>query len=267
MPRFSANLSLMFTEVDFLERFAAAAKAGFRGIEYFFPYAYDKDQLLGALERSNHTQVLFSLPPGDWEAGEVGIACHPHRVGEFQEGVGLGVEYARVLKCRVVNCIAGITPQGVDPGLLRETYVSNLKFAAAELQKVGTRLVIEPVNTNHRPGFYLHHTAQAASVIKEVGSGNLGLEYDVFHSQVMEGDLARTIEENLGIIDHIQIADNPGHHEPGTGEINYDFLLPFIDRIGYTGWVGCEYEPEANTIEGLGWMTPYLSSQRVGESE
>ncbi len=257
MPKFAANLTMMFNEVDFLDRFAAAARAGFRGVEYLFPYPYDKKALKERLERHGLVQVLHNLPAGDWGKGERGIACHPDRVGEFQEGVGKAIEYATTLGCRQLNCLAGITPAGVALDKVRQTFVDNLKFAAAELKKAGIKLLIEPINTIDIPGFYLTHTAQAVAIIEEVGSDNLFLQYDIYHMQIMEGDLARTMEKNLKLIAHVQLADNPGRHEPGTGEINYPFLFAHLDRIGYTGWIGCEYKPATTTEAGLGWFAPY----------
>ena len=258
MPKFAANLSMMFNEMDFLDRFEGAAKAGFKGVEYMFPYDYPKEELAERLDRSDLTQVLHNLPAGDWNAGDRGIACDPGRVPEFQEGVGTTIEYAAALGCRQVNCLAGIVPQGVEADDLRETFVSNLRFAAAELSKAGVRLLTEPINTHDIPGFYLRHTKQALSIIEEVGSTNLRLQYDVYHMQIMEGDLARTIEGNLDMIQHMQIADNPGRNEPGTGEINYGFLFDFVDGIGYDRWLGCEYKPLTTTEAGLGWLSPYL---------
>jgi hydroxypyruvate isomerase len=199
--------------------------------------------------------VLFNLPPGDWEKGDRGIACDPARVGEFQEGVGRAVEYAKALRCPRVNCLAGIAPAGVEPDRLRATLVSNLRFAAQRLGEAGIELLTEPINTRDMPGFYLCGSVQAFSILDEVGASNLRLEYDVYHMQVMEGDLASTLERNLSRIGHVQIADNPGRHEPGTGEINYDFLLSHLDRIGYRGWVGCEYRPAGGTVAGLGWLS------------
>lgn len=259
MPQFAANLSMLFTEVDFLERFAAAAGAGFKGAEYLFPYPYRREDLVRRLKANNLTQVLFNLPAGDWDKGERGMACHPDRVGEFQEGVGRAIEYARTLDCKQVNCLAGIAPVGVDPGRIRQTFVENLRFAADRLKEAGIRLLIEPVNTRDIPGFYLCHSRQALEIIDEVGSDNLWLQYDIYHMQVMEGNLAPTLERHLKRIGHIQIADNPGRHEPGTGEINYPFLFEFLDRIGYPGWIGCEYRPATTTEAGLGWCRPYLS--------
>ncbi len=257
--KLAANLTMMFTEVDFLDRFEAAAKAGFKGVEYLFPYDYDQNELAGKLRVHGLSQVLHNLPAGDWGAGERGIACHPDRVGEFQDGVGKAVAYAKALSCPAVNCLAGVTPDGSDSDELRETFVSNLRFAAAELEAAGVRLITEPINTLDIPGFFLTGTNQALSIIEEVGSANLGLQYDIYHMQIMEGDLARTIEANLKSIWHVQLADNPGRNEPGTGEINYPFLFDHLDKIGYEGWVGCEYRPLTETVAGLGWTAPYLS--------
>ena len=259
MPRLAANLTMLFNEVDFPDRFEAASRAGFVGVEYLFPYAYDKDMLAEKLHGNGLTQALHNLPAGDWDAGERGIACLPDRVGEFQDGVGAAIEYASALGCTQINCLAGVPPEGADDDTLRETLVGNLRFAASKLKDAGIALVVEPINTRDIPGFYLRRTAQALSVIDEVGSDNLWLQYDVYHMQIMEGDLVPTIEANLGAIRHVQIADNPGRNEPGTGEINYDFVLAELDRLGYAGWVGCEYKPLTTTEDGLGWAAKYLS--------
>ena len=258
MPRFAANLTMMFNEVDFLDRFEAAAGAGFKGVEYLFPYDYDAEQLAERLKSNGLTQVLHNLPVGDWDAGERGIACHPDRVGEFRDGVDRAIEYATALDCKRVNCLAGVAPDGLAPEVLRETLVSNLRFAAPRLGDAGIRLLIEPINTRDIPGFFVCHTAQARSIIEEVRSDNLRLQHDIYHMQVMEGDLAPTIESNLDIIEHVQIADTPGRNEPGTGEISYPFLFDLLDTLGYEGWVGCEYRPLTTTEEGLGWAGAYL---------
>lgn len=258
MPKFCANLTLLYNEHQFLDRFVDAAKAGFRGVEYLFPYDYDAHQIAEKLARHRLTQVLHNLPAGDWANGERGIGCHPDRVGEFRDGVGKAIEYAMMLGCKQVNCLAGIAPATVPQEKLRATFVANLKFAAAKLKQADIKLLIEPINTRDVPGFYLTHTAQALDLIKEVGSDNLFLQYDIYHMQVMEGDLATTIENNLDLIPHMQLADNPGRHEPGTGEINYPFLFNLIDRLGYHGWVGCEYKPLTTTDAGIGWVKPYL---------
>lgn len=254
MPKFAANLSMLFGEVDFLDRFDSAAKAGFSGVEYLFPYAYKKEQLVEKLHKNGLVQVLHNLPAGNWEKGERGIACLPDRVNEFRDGVGKAIEYATALGCKQVNCLVGYAPEGVSSVKLHDTVVDNAKFAAAELKKAGIRLLIEPCNTRDMPGFFVNRTAQALEIIKAVGSDNVFVQYDVYHAQVMEGELANTIEKNLAKIAHIQIADNPGRHEPGTGEINYTFLFEHLDRIGYSGWVGCEYKPAAKTEDGLGWF-------------
>ncbi len=257
MPRFAANLTMLFGEVEFLDRFGAAARAGFRGVEYLFPYPHPPAALRAQLQRHGLEQVLFNLPAGDWAAGERGIACHPGRVEEFREGIDRAVEYARALACPRVNCLAGIAPAGVPEAEVHRTFADTLRFAAARLGQAGIRLLVEPINTRDIPGFWLCRSAQALSLIEEVGASNLGLQYDAYHMQIMEGDLARTIESNLARIGHVQIADNPGRHEPGTGEINYPFLLAHLDRIGYEGWVGCEYKPATSTEAGLGWLEPW----------
>ena len=258
MPRFAANLTMMFNEVDFLDRFEAAAKAGFKGVEYLFPYDFAADELKARLDQFGLTQVLHNLPAGDWGAGERGIACHPDRVDEFKAGVDKAIAYATALGCTQVNCLAGIAPEGVDAATLRKTFVENLKFAADKLKGAGITLLIEAINTRDIPGFYLTNTQQALDAIKATGSDNIGVQYDIYHMQIMEGDLAPTMEKHLGSIDHIQLADNPGRNEPGTGEINYPFLFEFLERIGYQGWIGCEYKPATTTVEGLGWADAYL---------
>ena len=255
MPKFAANLTMLFNESAFLDRFAAAKRAGFSGVEYLFPYDHAAADLRARLDEHGLTQVLHNLPAGDWSAGERGIACHPDRVAEFEQGVARAIEYATALGCTQLNCLAGIVPAGLDQDRARATFVGNLRGAARRLQDAGLRLLIEPINTRDIPGFFLRTTAQALGIIEEVGSPNLFLQYDVYHMQIMEGDLATTIHKNLDRIAHLQIADNPGRHEPGTGEINYDFLFDYLDRIGYAGWIGCEYKPAAATEAGLGWMT------------
>jgi hydroxypyruvate isomerase len=262
MPKFAANLTMLFNEVAFLDRFAAARRAGFAGVEYLFPYEHDAKEIRRRLDEQGLTQVLHNLPAGNWGGGERGIACHPDRVAEFEEGVTRAIQYATALGCRQLNCLAGIAPAGVDEVRTRTTFVANLRGAAGRLQDAGIRLLIEPINTRDIPGFFLRTTAQAIEIMGEVGSDNLFLQYDVYHMQIMEGDLATTIQKHLDRIAHLQIADNPGRHEPGTGEINYDFLFDYLDRIGYAGWVGCEYKPAASTESGLGWMTRRVTFAR-----
>jgi hydroxypyruvate isomerase len=257
MLKFSANLSFLYPEHDFLGRFAAAAKAGFKGVEYVSPYEHPEGRIAELLAQHGLTQALFNLPAGDWAGGERGIACHPDRVGEFQDGVGLAIDYAQALGCTQLNCLAGICPDA-PADRQRAAFVANLKFAAMKLREAGIKLLIEPINTRDIPGFYLTRSSQALELINEVGSENLYLQYDVYHMQIMEGDLARTIAANLPRIAHVQIADNPGRNEPGTGEINYEFIFGHLGRIGYEGWVGCEYKPATATDAGLGWMRPYM---------
>lgn len=254
MPKFAANLTLLFNEHDFIDRFAAAAAAGFKGVEYLFPYAWPAAQLAEALHTHGLVQVLHNLPPGDWDAGERGIACHPDRVGEFQDGVERGIAYARALGCPQLNCLAGIRPEGVDSERAQATMVDNLRFAAAALRAEGLTLLIEPINTFDIPGFFLNRTAQAAELIAAVGADNLFIQYDIYHAQRMEGELANTMARYLSQIAHMQLADTPGRHEPGTGEINFPFLFRHLDALGYDGWIGCEYRPQAETVAGLGWL-------------
>ena len=258
MLKFSANLTMMFNEVDFPDRFERAARAGFKGVEYMFPYGWSKEQLVNELGKHNLEQVLHNLPAGNWQAGERGIACVPGREGEFQEGVGLAIEYAKALKCCRLNCLVGKVPQGKPSEKVRQTLVSNLGFAAKVLQKENIRLLVESLNHQDIPGFYLVRTEDALRLFKEIDHPNLWLQYDIYHMQIMEGNLTRTVLSNLSRIGHIQIADNPGRHEPGTGEINFTNLFRFIDEAGYDGWIGCEYTPAGKTEDGLQWVKPYL---------
>ncbi len=254
MPKFDANLTFHFNELPLLDRFAAARKVGFLGVEYMSPYEATKDEISTRLKDNGLTQVLFNLPVGDWGKGERGFAILPGRDDEFKRGVAKAIEYADALGCKQVNCLAGLAPKDADQSALHKTLIANLAYAAGELGKAGVRLLVEPCNTHDMAGFFLNRTQQAIDIFKEVGSDNLFIQYDVYHMQIMEGDLARTIETNLACIGHIQIADNPGRNEPGTGEINYPFLFGHLDKIGYGGWVGCEYRPRTTTVEGLGWM-------------
>ena len=253
MPRFAANLTMLFTEVPFLDRFERAAQAGFEAVEFLFPYAWPAEEIRQRLDAHGLTLVLHNLPAGDWDAGERGIACHPDRISEFREGVSKAIAYASALGVRQVNCLAGKAPAGVADDVLRQTLVENLRFAAAELKKAGLRLLIEPINTFDIPGFYLNRTTQAVSILVEVGADNAFVQYDIYHAQRTEGELASTMHKYLPHISHIQLADNPGRNEPGTGEINYPFLFAHLDRIGYDGWIGCEYKPATTTEAGLDW--------------
>jgi len=257
MIRFSANISMLFTEVDFLDRFEQAAGAGFKAVEYMYPYSWKKEELSEKLSKYRLQQVLFNLPAGDWAGGERGIACLPGRAGEFRDGVGMAIEYAHALGCPRVNCLVGLTPAD-SPEKTRRTLIDNLRFASESLEKEGIVMLIEPLNNQDVPGFYLCDTRNALTLLEEVGHPNLLLQYDIYHMQVMEGNLIRTLGDNFNRIGHIQIADNPGRHEPGTGEINYPNIFNFLDKRGYAGWIGCEYKPLAKTAEGLGWVKQYL---------
>lgn len=254
MPRFAANLTMLFTEHPFLDRFERAARAGFHSVEFLFPYAHDTAEIKARLEANRLKLVLHNLPAGDWDAGERGIACLPDRVDEFRAGVARAVEVGRALGVPQINCLAGKAPAGVDDALLRQTFVANLHHAAAELKTAGIKLLIEPINNYDIPGFWLNKTDKAISVIEEVGSDNLFLQYDIYHAQRYEGELAATMTKHLPHIAHVQIADNPGRNEPGTGEIHYAFLFAHLERIGYKGFVGCEYKPTTTTEAGLGWL-------------
>ena len=254
MPKFAANLTMLFTEHAFLDRFEAAAKAGFKAVEFLFPYAWTAEEIKQRLDANGLTLVLHNLPAGDWDAGERGIACHPDRMSEFRDGVGKAIAYAKVLGVGQLNCLVGKAPAGVSEDLLRQTVIENLRFAAAELQKAGLRLLIEPINTFDIPDFYLSRTVQAIEILDEVGADNAFVQYDIYHAQRMEGELANTAQKHLARIGHVQLADNPGRNEPGTGEINYAFLFTHLDRIGYDGWIGCEYKPTTTTEAGLGWI-------------
>ena len=257
MTKLAANLKFLFKEFDFLERFRAAAQAGFQGVEYQSPYEYDKQVFKQKLTENGLSLMLINLPAGN-RAGDRGIACHAGRTADFEEGVDRALDYATALGCKRVNCIAGMRPVELDPIEARETFIRNLQLAALRLKAAGIKLLIEPVNTRDRPGFFLNNSAQALDIIRAVGSDNLFLQCDIYHMQIMEGDLAPTIEKHLKYIAHMQIADTPGRHEPGTGEINFNFLLPYIDQIGFQGWMGCEYVPTAKTVDSLGRARRYL---------
>ncbi|MCD1631268.1 hydroxypyruvate isomerase [Marinobacter shengliensis] len=255
MPRFVANLSMLFTEVPFLERFARARAAGFTAVEYLFPYDWPAEQLSEQLQAHGLTQVLFNLPPGDWQAGERGIACLPDRVEEFRTGVDQGIAYARVLGNRQLNCLAGLKPADLDEQTAWETLVANLQYAADRFAEAGLTLCLEAINSRvDMPGFMLDTTGKVMALIEELDADNVRLQYDVYHMQIMEGDVIRTMECLLPWIGHIQFADNPGRHEPGTGEINFSNVFAALDRMGYQGWVSAEYRPSLETEDTLSWF-------------
>jgi hydroxypyruvate isomerase len=249
---------MLFGEVEFPDRFEAAARAGFKAVEMQFPYAWDKRCLAQAARRAGVEVVLINIPAGAPQKGDRGIACLPDRVAEFREGVARAIDYAEALGCRRMNGLAGIAPPGADHSALRKTYVSNLRYAANELARAGMTLLIEPISTHAVPGFFLNRSADALALIEEAGAGNLKVQYDLYHMHIMGDDLAATITANLGSIAHMQVADAPGRHEPGSGEIDFPPLFDLIDRLGYRGWIGAEYTPAGSTTDGLAWAKEYL---------
>jgi hydroxypyruvate isomerase len=258
MPRLAANLSTLFKETAFPGRFAAAASAGFRAVEYQYPYEWPAQELAARAKEAGMQVVLHNMPRGDTALGEHGTACLPGREQRFREDLERAVSYARAAGCPRLHCMAGVAPAGAAARDLHQTYVANLKYAARRLERENMSLLIEPLSARTVAGCFLQSSAQAVQVLDELGAANAFLQYDLFHMQIMEGNLAETLERLLPRIGHIQLADVPGRHEPGTGEINFDFLLRHIERIGYSGWIGCEYNPLGDTVEGLKWAQPYL---------
>ena len=258
MPKFNANLSMLFNEVDFLDRFSRAKQCGFEGVEFLFPYAFEANEILDKLEENQLEMVLFNLPPGNFQNGDRGLAVDPKRKGEFQDSVGRAIEYAKVLNCSKLHCMAGLTPDEFEANTLTENYISNIQFAADACKPHNIDILIEAINTRDIPGYFLNYSSQALDVLSKVNRPNTYFQYDIYHMQVMEGDLIPTIQRILPMIKHMQLADTPGRHEPGTGEINYGNLFNAIDEMGYDGWIGCEYRPKENTEDGLSWIKPYL---------
>lgn len=257
MPRFAANLSMMFNEVSFLDRFAEARRAGFEGVEFLFPYEHPAGEIRRRLDDAGLAQVLFNAPPGDWAKGERGLAALPGRVAEFRDGIRTALDYAGVLGCKLVHCMAGIVPTEVAPMTAASLYAANLAWAAEQALAAGVRLAIEPINHRDMPGYFLNTEAQGAAVVDAIGRDRIGLQFDVYHCQITEGDITRRMEQFIPVIAHMQIADVPARNEPGTGEIGWDFVFRRIDALGYQGWVGCEYRPEKGTHEGLAWRQRY----------
>ena len=253
MPKFSANISTLFKEEIFLNRFKKAAKNGFEAVEIQFPYKYEKSLILEKLIQNNLELVLHNLPNGKNEKDK-GIACNPNRKKEFQDSVGLAIEYAKYLNCGQLNCLSGIPSPDTQKSVTLETLISNLQFAANELEKEKIKLLIEPINHYDIPGFFLNNSSQAKTIIRSVKSNNLFLQYDIYHMQIMEGNIIKTIQSNLNFIKHIQFADNPGRHEPGTGELNFPYIFNQLDQIGYQGWIGAEYNPSSNSEKSLDWF-------------
>jgi hydroxypyruvate isomerase len=257
--KFSANLSFLYQELDFLDRFAAAARDGFPAVEYMAPYAEPKEKVAETLRANGLVQALFNAPSGDWSGGERGIASLPGREAEFRTGIATALDYAKALACPKVNVISGLIKPGADLDAMEATLVANLRWAAPRCADAGVKLLIEPINTRDIPGFFLTTTRHAERILDRVGHPNLYIQYDVYHAQVMQGDLIPTYERLRERIAHIQVADNPGRNEPGTGEIAWSYVLPAIERLGYDGYIGCEYKPKTTTTAGLGWLKPFLT--------
>jgi hydroxypyruvate isomerase len=257
VPRFAANLSMMFNEVPFLDRFQEAAKAGFQAVEFLFPYEYPAKELRKRLDDNGLKQVLFNMPPGDWSVGERGLAALPGRTAEFRDGVKKALDYASALSCDLMHCMAGIAPAGEHPATLASLYAANLAWAAEQAHPAGVKIVIEPINHRDMPGYVLHTMAQGAAVVEAIGRDRLGLQFDVYHCQVTEGDITKRMEALMPVIAHMQIADVPARNEPGTGEIAWDYVFKRIDALGFGGWIGCEYRPAGDTAAGLSWRQRY----------
>lgn len=257
MPRFAANLTMLFSEVPFLERFAQAHQVGFSLVEYLFPYEYRAQELKQYLTDNGLTQVLFNLPCGNWANGDRGIAAHPDRIDEFRAGVSKAIDYALTLGVKQVNCLAGKRLQGYSDQHHHDTLIGNLRYAAEVLETHGIRLLLEPINHFDIPEFFVNRTEEARAILREVNHSNLFIQYDIYHAQREEGELTATIRKNIKQIGHVQIADNPGRHQPGTGEINYPFLFQEVDRLGYQGVIGLEYVPQPETAQSLEWITTY----------
>jgi hydroxypyruvate isomerase len=256
--KLAANLSMMFNEVAFLDRFAAASAAGFKGVEFLFPYADEPQVVAEKLRAARLEMALFNLPPGDWDAGERGIAALPGREAEFAAGVERALTYAQALGCPIVHAMAGRAAD--DDERATATYVSNVRVAADAFAGIGRRVVLEPINRRDMPGYFLHTTAQAAALIARIDRPNVALQLDLYHAQISEGDLERRIRSLFPLVAHVQIAGNPARGEPSVGEVNYRYLLALLDELGYRGWIGCEYRPAGETVAGLDWARPYLSS-------
>ncbi len=254
MPRFAANLTMMFNEVPFPERFQRAADAGFEAVEFLFPYDHTPTEVAGWLAAAGLQNVLFNMPPGDWAKGERGLAALPGREAEFRAGVAKALDYASALGTKRLHAMAGLVPAGADRAAYRATYIANLRHAAEALGQHGLTLVIEPINTRDIPGFFLNTQAEARAVIEEIGAPNLKIQMDFYHAQIVEGDLAMTLRKNFDLVGHTQLAGVPDRHEPDEGEVNYPYLFGLLDQLGYDGWVGCEYRPRGKTEDGLGWL-------------
>lgn len=260
MPRFAANLSMLYPQYDFLERFAAAAADGFEAVEYLFPYDYSARELKQRLDDNGLTQVLFNAPPGDWAAGERGTVTLPGREAQFRAGFDLALEYAAVLGNTRIHVMAGLLPDERERARHHAVYLENLAYATAQAARVGVRVMLEPINNRDMPGFFLTRQDQAQAICKEVGASNLQVQFDCYHCQIVEGDLASKLRRDIDGIGHIQIAGVPDRHEPDLGELNYPYLFGLIDQLGYDGWVGCEYRPRGDTSSGLQWLRDWKAA-------
>lgn len=263
MPRFAANLTMMFTEHAFPERFAAAARAGFEAVEFLFPYAYPDQDIAAWLATHSLRNVLFNLPPGNWDAGERGIASLPGREAEFEAGVLEGLAYAKALGTPRVHVMAGIVPPGADAAPRRALYVANLRLAARHAAAQGIELLIEPINGRDMPSYLLQTQVDAHAVLAEVAAPNLKVQMDLYHAQIMEGDLTTLLRRHIHQIGHIQIASVPERHEPTLGELHAPYLFTLLDELNYDGWIGCEYRPRGRTEDGLEWVRPYLRPDKT----
>ncbi len=254
MPRFAANLSMMYTEVPFLERFGACARDGFKAVEFLFPYAFPAQAIAEQLRQHGLQQVLFNMPPGDFEGGERGLASLPGREADFRAGVEQAIEYARALECPRVHLMAGLVPDPAQRPERRARYVQSVRHAATRFAEYGLDVLLEPINTRDIPGYLLNTQADAHAVVAEVGLPNVKVQMDLYHCQIVEGDVAMKIRKYLAGVGHIQIAGVPDRHEPDVGEVNFPYLFRLLDELGYDGWIGCEYRPKAGTSAGLGWL-------------
>lgn len=256
MPRFAANLSMMFTEVEFLDRFAAAARAGFEAVECLFPYAYKAEDIAARLNEHGLTLALFNAPPGDWDKGERGVSALPGREAEFHRSIETALTYAAKLRCKTIHVMAGIVPADESERAF-DRYIAALQGAAPMAASAGVTLVLEPINTRDMPGYLLNLSDQARRAINAVGARTIALQLDLYHRQIMEGDLSRAIHHNRDILHHVQIASVPDRHEPDCGEIRFEPLFFALDALNYSGFIGCEYRPRARTEDGLSWFKPY----------
>jgi hydroxypyruvate isomerase len=257
MPNLAANLSMMFTEVPFLERFALAADAGFKGVEYLFPYDHPAETIAKALQDNGLQNVLFNLPPGNWQTGDRGLAALPGREADFDALIDTALEYAKIIGCPCLHAMAGIPPADANPYACQNTYVRNIKHAAERCAPHGVTVLLEPINPRDIPGFYLNRQADAIATLDSIGAANAAVQMDLYHCQIVEGDVAMKIRANIDRVAHFQIAGVPDRHEPDLGEVNYPYLFDVIDELGFEGWIGCEYRPKGETRAGLGWAKPY----------